>query len=283
MNATPECVACMLKQALNTAKVVTDDSALQMQVMQKVKDYSGTVSLDQTPAQMCKYAYQTVSAVTGATDPYHAIKDTTNRQALEQLPFLHRTLDKSSDRLSTALHMAAAGNVIDFGIQHDFEIERDIEGILEQKFVIDATDLLRRDLKPGCNVLYLGDNAGEIVFDTILVAELIALGARVVYTVKSGPVINDATMEDAELTGMTAITKVIKTGADDIGVNWQNVSQEFREHVSRADIIIAKGHGNYETCDDQPGNYYFLLKSKCEIVANALGVKLGDLVFKKKR
>jgi uncharacterized protein with ATP-grasp and redox domains len=273
----------MFKQALNTVRVVSDDPDIQMQVLRKVGDWAGRLSLDQTPAQMCKPVYQAVSEVTGIPDPYHAIKETTNRQAMELLPFLRAKMDASSDRLSTALHMAAAGNVIDFGIHHDFSIERDIEGILEQKFVIDDTALLRKDIKPGCNVLYLGDNAGEIVFDTILVKELMTLGAQVVYTVKSGPVINDATMADAEKTGMTAITKVICTGADDIGVNWQNVSDEFREHVSKADIIIAKGHGNYETCQDQPGNYYFLLKSKCIIVADALGVKLGDLVFRRSR
>jgi damage-control phosphatase, subfamily I len=283
MKATPECVACMFKQALNTAKVASEDQDAQLKVLRRVGDWATRLSLDQTPAQMCKHVYQAVSEITGVSDPYQAIKETTNRQAMELLPFLRRKMERSSDRLSAALHMAAAGNVIDFGIHHDFELERDIEGILEQRFTIDDTELLRKDMKPDCRILYLGDNAGEIVFDTILVSELIAMGANVVYTVKSGPVINDATMEDAEKTGMTAITKVIKTGADDIGVNWQNVSQEFRDHVSKADIILAKGHGNYETCEDQPGNYYFLLKSKCDIVANALGVKFGDLVFKKKR
>ncbi|MEI6219261.1 MAG: ARMT1-like domain-containing protein, partial [bacterium] len=135
------------------------------------------------------------------------------------------------------------------------------------------------DLGPGRHLLYLGDNSGEIVFDTLLVEQILKTGTTVTYTVKSGPIINDATMDDAVVSGMTKLTKVIETGSDDIGVNWRRSSKQFKKAFSSSDVIIAKGHGNFETCDELPGNIYSLLKAKCNVVAAVLGVKLGDMVF----
>jgi hypothetical protein len=138
-----------------------------------------------------------------------------------------------------------------------------------------------RELKPGRRLLYLGDNCGKIVFDRVLVEHLVALGLTVTFVVKSGPVINDATLRDARDTGMTRVCRVITTGSNDIGVHWARASAEFRRHAYAADVILAKGHGNFETCVGRPGNYYFLLKAKCDMVAQELGVKLGDTVFRK--
>jgi uncharacterized protein with ATP-grasp and redox domains len=105
----------------------------------------------------------------------------------------------------------------------------------------------------------------------------------VTFAVKSGPIINDATMEDARQVRLTDLVPVIETGAGDIGVEWANVSDEFRRAFETADVILSKGHGNFETTEDRPENLYFLLKAKCEIVARALGVTLGDIVFARGR
>jgi uncharacterized protein with ATP-grasp and redox domains len=178
------------------------------------------------------------------------------------------------------LHIAAAGNVIDLGAGHKFDIEDDVRELMEQPFAISSIEKFREELTPGCKVLYLGDNAGEIVFDCLLVKLLLQYGADVTFTVKSGPIINDAIMKDAVFVGMADLVPVIETGGADIGVNWENVSDEFMRAFENADIIISKGHGNFETCNDRPGNIYFLLKAKCELVAQILGVTLGDIVFK---
>ena len=118
------------------------------------------------------------------------------------------------------------------------------------------------------------------MFDRVLVEQLLAAGLKVTVVVKSSPIINDATMEDAEFAGITALCPVIETGSNDIGVGWRNVSRTFRRHVRGADILLGKGHGNFETCVGKRGNYYFLLKAKCDIVAAELGVKMGATVFK---
>jgi damage-control phosphatase, subfamily I len=275
-------MVCLFRQALNTIRVVSDDPAVHRRMLDHIAKEIPSMSLDQSPADLSKCVYVAVADLTGVTDPYKAQKRETNRVAMELRPRLIDTINRSSDPLRTALLVAAGGNIIDLGIGHQFDIEADLFKILKQGFEIDAFEEFRRELGPRRKLLYLGDNAGEIVFDALLVEHILKTGTKVTFAVKSGPIINDATMEDAEETGLTKLVKVIETGSDHIGVNWRHVSQEFREAFEGADLIISKGHGNFETCDERPENIYFLLKTKCEVVAAALGLPPGSTVFKHK-
>ena len=283
MKAQPECIVCLFKQALNTALVVTGNQSAHREILLRLAGEIPRMKKDISPAALSQPVYRITTEVTGIPDPFERQKRETNRIALEMLPGLRRLLARETDPLDAAIHAAAAGNIIDLGIGHAFDIRRDVLKIMRQPFAISAVRQFKRDLGPGRAMLYLGDNAGEIVFDTLLVEEIMKTGTSVVYAVKSAPIINDATMEDAEVSGMTKLTMVIETGSDDIGVNLANSSREFRKVFRAADIVLAKGHGNFETCDDLPGNIYSLLKAKCDVVARELGVKLGDIVFKKKR
>ena len=280
MKAEVDCIPCMFKQALNTARVVTDDTEVHREIMAKVAECVANLDIDQTPAAMSQPAYKIVSDVTGVSDPYESAKAESNETAMQLSEEFEEWVELTDDSLDAALHIAAAGNVIDLGAGHKFDIEKDVRELMEQPFAISSIERFRSELVPGKKVLYLGDNAGEIVFDCLLVKQLLQHGVDVTFTVKSGPIINDATMIDAETVGMTDLVKVIETGGADIGVDWSNVSDEFRDAFENADIIISKGHGNFETCNERPENIYFLLKAKCELVAQMLGVQLGDIVFK---
>lgn len=282
MKSEPECLACMMKQALNTARAASADPAHHEAILRRVAAIIPRLPLDTTPAAISRNVYSIASEVSRNPDPYAEQKRETNRLAMDVLPGIRKLVESAADPLNAALHAAVAGNIIDMGIGHKFDISRDIAAVMSTPFAIDATPEFRTELRPGRRLLYLGDNAGEIVFDTVLVKYLVDAGMDVTFTVKSGPIINDATMEDATAVGMTRLCRVIETGGADIGVDWTNVSEEFRQAYSQADAIIAKGHGNFETCDDQPGNTYFLLKAKCDIVAARLGVRLGDMVFTRK-
>ncbi len=279
MQATAECIPCLFRQALNTVRVATADANMHLRVLRCVAEYAARVSLEQSPAAMSCPVYHIVSRETGVSDPYRAIRKRTNDEALILLPTLREVIGRSDDPLDAAAHAAVAGNIIDLGIGHNFDISRDVADLMKRSFAINAIEDLRSELCPGSRVLYLGDNAGEIVFDMLLVEELQCVGVDVTYTVKSGPIINDAVIEDARSVGMTNLTSVIETGGADIGVNWGNISDEFRAAVKAADCIIAKGHGNFETCEDRPENFYFLLKAKCPMVARVLGCAEGDIVL----
>jgi len=280
MKAKPDCIVCMFRQALNTARLVSEDPGLHLEVLARVAETVPGIVMDRTPANLSQPVYEIVAELTGNRDPYAEQKRLNNDAALEVLPDVAAMVAAADDPLDAALHAAVAGNVIDLGIGHTFDIEKDVADMMHYDFAVNAIEDFRKDIGHGRKVLYLGDNAGEIVFDTLLVKEILKSGAEVVFTVKSGPIINDATMADAEAVGMTELAPVMETGAADIGVDFNNISDEFRAAFESADVIVAKGHGNFETCNDRTENIYFLLKAKCVMVADELGVGLGDIVFR---
>ncbi len=270
----------MFRQALNTARVATKDTKAHTEILRRLARILPTLDMNRAPAAISKPVYDIVFDVTGIRDPYARSKKETNQAALELLPALEASIHHSKDPLKNAIHLAVAGNIIDLGIGHAFDLKKDVARIMKQPFAIDHTTPFRKELKPGRKLLYLADNCGEIVFDRVLIEQLLTAGLKVTVAVKSGPIINDAMREDAEFAGITALCPVIETGSDDIGVGWANASPAFRRQVRGADVILAKGHGNFETCIGKRGNYYFLLKAKCDIVAAELGVRNGDTVFK---
>ena len=283
MNSKPECIVCLFKQALNTAKVVTEDPAVHLEVLRRLTPRVAGATLDQTPALLSRPAYEVVSEVTGVSDPYRELKQETNRLALQMLPLLWEQVVRIPDPLDAALRAAAAGNIIDLGIGgHVFDIERDVTRMMGAPLAVSELAAFRDELGTGRKLLYLGDNAGEIVLDRLLVEEILRTGTEVVYTVKSGPIINDATMEDARVSGMTSLVEVIETGSDHIGVNWDAISDDFRRAFEAADVIVSKGQGNFESCCDVRANLYFLLKAKCRVVAEELGAEEGQVVFKRR-
>lgn len=284
MKAYPECLSCIFGQAIRTSKVASDNPAEWEEVIRRLAGRVKEMDLDRdTPAAVSQHVYDIVSEITGNADPYQFMKAETNRQAKDLLPTLEKLVFTSDDPLSSAVHMAVAGNIIDFGINPDLKVERDVLPIAEQTFAIDDIEQFRRDIRPEAKILYIADNSGEIIFDRVLAEELLELGTEVTFSVKSSPIINDVTMEDAEFAGITDIVKVIGTGSGHMGVNWEHASDEFRDCFSRADIIISKGHANFETLSEFTANIYFLLKTKCVCVARELGVNLGDIVFKKQK
>jgi damage-control phosphatase, subfamily I len=279
MKAQPDCVVCSYQQALNTARIATRNPALHAAVLRTLAERMRTASLDQTPAALSQAVYEVVAEVTGKRDPYARVRRETNAAALALLPSLEKLVHSAHDPLKAACRLAVAGNIIDLGIGHRFDLKKDVHAIMRNEFSIDDYAAFKRELRPGKRLLYLGDNSGEIVFDRVLVEHLLAARVDVTFVVKSGPIINDALMADARFCGLTRLVPVITTGSNDIGINWQRVSVEFRDAFAKSDIVLAKGHGNTETCMGHPGNLYFLLKAKCRIVADAFGVKVGALIF----
>jgi len=281
MNAYPECFACIFKQAINTAKIASKDPKVHEKILRRLAEEVKNMSMTDTPAAVSQYVYEITQEVSGVYDPFADMKKETNQAALKLLPKLEKLVFSSRDPLKSAVQIAVAGNVIDLGINFELDLEKDVLAIAEQDFAIDHIEQFRAELTRGKSLLYLTDNSGEIVFDRVFVEELLNLGIDVTVAVKSGPIINDVTMEDAEFTGLTSITRVIETGSAHIGVNWEKSSEDFKKTFLESDIIISKGHGNFETLSHTDYNIYFLLKAKCQSVAKELGIKMGNIAFKK--
>jgi uncharacterized protein with ATP-grasp and redox domains len=196
---------------------------------------------------------------------------------------MRNSILESEDRLDTAVRLAIAGNLIDFGVNsiiQETELEKTISQCLSEKLTDMQIGYFRKAIDKAENILYLADNAGEIVFDRLLIEQLPI--EKITMAVKGSPVINDATMEDAILAGLPKIVEVIDNGSDAPGTILEICSQSFKNYFNKADLVIAKGQGNYETLSDVDKNIFFILKAKCPVIAKDLGCEVGEMILRRK-
>jgi damage-control phosphatase, subfamily I len=273
------CLECVVQQACNTLALHQIAADIHQQILDEIKQQLVDVDWEQTPADLSNVAYRTIEKYL-KIDPYADAKKSQNQMALGFYPQMKQLVEQSENRLLTAVRIAATGNVIDLGIGMKVDIAREVERILHAPFPIDDTPHLQQRLTSRRRILYIGDNAGEIVFDRILVEELLT-DHDVTFVVRGGAVINDATVKDAEQTGMSRVVPVITTGSNRIGVPWAYMSDQYQRHYRQADLVISKGQGNYETISERyDKETYFILRAKCGIIADDLGVSHLDLIMK---
>jgi len=280
VKATLDCLECIVTQALRVARRATADEALQRHILDKVAVLLPGMDLDKSPAALSQVAYEITSRLTGIEDPYRDAKREQNEMALALEAEMRERIKASPDPLVAALHLSAAGNVIDLGTMHaqEIDIRAAIEQAMEERFAVDHTPAFRESLASCTDLLFLLDNAGEIVFDKILIEELLK-HTQVTAVVKAGPIINDALMADAEHVGLTRICKVIDNGGAFVGSPLHLVPEHFLARMRRAGILLGKGQGNYETVDDFPGDVFLMLRAKCPVVAKHMGVRYGQVGF----
>jgi uncharacterized protein with ATP-grasp and redox domains len=241
-----------------------------------------TLSPERSPAELSSPAYFMLHKITGTDDPYEKMKKRQNEVALSIYDEMKKDVRNSDDPLHTAAKLAVIGNAIDCGVGFGTDIIPEVEQGIKKDFAVDNFQQFKLLFSNAKSILYLCDNAGEIVFDKIFIEQM--LNARpelnITAAVKPKPILNDATLDDAKTIAMDKITKVITTGSNYIGVTFHLISDELKKLFLDADIIISKGQGNFETLDTHSKKTFFLLKAKCELIANELGVPLNSIVFK---
>lgn len=255
-----------------------------MQILHEILPLIPNLDPQGTPAENSTLILWKVNELLGITDPFAKAKKESNELALNLLPQLRERIIQSSDPLYTALQVSVAGNIIDLGIFKDFDVEASIQEALEKKFAHDDYPSFKEKLKGAREVMILGDNSGEIAFDKLLAEQLKASGVRVTYVVKESPILNDATWEDAECVEMKDVATVMSNGSGFLGTVMKTCSEEFRTALKQADLVISKGQANYESLEsasEAGEKTYFLLRAKCEVVAESLRAKLGEMAFKK--
>ncbi len=215
---------------------------------------------------------------TGIRDPYKEIKIEYNQLLLSRLSNLREQVLKSSVPIQTAFRFAIAGNIIDFGANPNFNISATIEKVLSEDYAINDSKELIEKIRETKNILYLGDNAGEIVMDRLLIETI--NHPSVTFSVRNSAILNDVTIEDANMVGINELAKVISTGYDGPTILLQHCSNEFKAIYEKADVIISKGQGNFEGLwGNENKNIFFLLMIKCSIVSEILGAELGGYVL----
>ena len=275
-----DCIPCFTRQVIDSLRVITSDEAVQEQVLRRVLGLASEMDLRQSPPAMAQKIHRIIRQLTKIDDPYKEVKTRFNAFALELYPGLQKLVIESEDPFETAVRLAIAGNIIDLGVKSSLEIsevERSIKESLTVPFDTTNLDEFKNALVEAHNILYIGDNSGEIVFDRFLIEQIGP--ERITFAVRGKPVINDATIEDAHAAGLMDLVKVIDNGDDAPGTILESCSEEFRIHFEQSDMVIAKGQGNYETLSDVDKNIFFLLRAKCPVIANHLDCNIGEMIL----
>ncbi len=270
MRTSLDCLVCFIRQARSTGKLATDDPTVQRRIIDEAGRFLATVDPERTPPENAVSLYAMMAAELQIDDPFARVKQESNTFALGIREDMGARIENESDPLRAAIRVAIGGNIIDYAAQHVFDVEETMNTCLTREFVLDDYPLLRETLQDagaGVKLLYLCDNCGEIVFDTLLIQRLQQLGCQVTAAVRKHPIINDATMEDARICGLDQICPVITNGTGCPGTPLADCSSEFLQHFRAADIIISKGMGNYETLSEEAAPIFFLFTVKCGQVA----------------
>ena len=284
-----DCIPCFFKQALDAARIAGASKKTQKRVLNELAKALTRFSLSSSPPQMGRVIYGLVGKITRKKDPYKKIKVKSNRLALGLYGKLKNKVSASSDRLLMALELAIAGNIIDYGVKNSLNVDKELKKILSEENKIIKSEKkelfsypkFSSALKNAETILYLGDNAGEVVFDKVLIEEIRRLdrNKKIIYAVKEEPIINDALAEDAYACGIDEIAEIISSGLDSPGTILSLCSKDFLRIYRNADMVISKGQGNFEALSGAKRPIFFLFMAKCSTVAKHINCNTGDIIL----
>jgi hypothetical protein len=288
MRVNVECIPCFFRQALKTARLAGASTEQQEQILLGFSKTLSGLSLEVSPPELSRHLYRLVSDVTGNPDPFKELKERSNALVLEAYGELKARIARGGG-LREAVRLAIAGNIIDYGLVQAIDIGRELDMIMggdggepgKGKSPILHYEEFRSCLEKARTVLVLADNAGETVFDRLLMEEIHRTmpGKRIVYAVKERPIINDALLEDARSCGIAELAELVTSGSDLPGTVLSLCSPDFVRLFRDADMVIVKGQGNYETLSEEKGPLFFLFMAKCDVVVRHLGCALGDFIL----
>jgi uncharacterized protein with ATP-grasp and redox domains len=274
MNIKPDCLSCLFDQALKVTKLLNLDDTTSKKVFDTTAQILIDHNMSHTPPQIAKVIYQAIADVTGAEDPVSLAKEHATEEALK--------IDTSFiQSIPDALKMSVIGNVIDFGAQEQFNLDEMIQSHFHQSFAIDDTYTFLEELRNTKEMVIIADNVGEHIFDKLLIETIKkSYDIQIHYFVRGKPIINDVTIKEAQL--LSNCASIIDTGVATPSYDLEEANQNSREIFDRADIVLAKGMGNFESLYKMAKRpIYFLFVVKCTVVAEAIEQNVKDLIFKR--
>jgi len=254
-----ECIPCFFKQAIRAAKILNINKVKTKKLLDELGLLINQMPLESTPPEFGRIIYGKIRVLTGKSDPYAKLKHKNIEEALRLYPCFQKIVHNSSD----------------FAINTDYDIEKEFDSVIKSPFAINQYKMFESQLRKADKVLYIGDNAGESVFDRILIEEI---KKPTIYVVREVPVINDVTYQDAIDSGIDKVATIISSGTDAPGLVLNTCSNEFLKIYKNYNFIISKGQGNYEALSDEKKNIFFLLKAKCPVIASIIGKTVFETV-----
>lgn len=273
------CITCNINQAIKIMELFEVDRNIKEEMMREVLEYLSNADYSKCNPEIIAGTWDIILKYIENDNPYGDIKKYYNMEILKMTEAIDSLIENSDDKFNTALKIAIAGNLIDFAAKHKFDLEMlkekimNIEGL---NLAINHSKDLYERLKTAKTVMYLGDNCGEICLDKLFIKYIKSEfpNIEVYFGVRGKIIVNDVTFDDALMVGMQEVAAVIENGDSSLGTVIERVSDEFKEKFYHADVVIAKGQGNYESLSESDKNNIFhLFMAKCEPVSNALGVK----------
>jgi uncharacterized protein with ATP-grasp and redox domains len=273
-----DCIPCFFKQGLRAARISGLNDKEQKKILDGIAKVIPNIPLEASPPEIAMDIYKVIKEVSGVEDPFKEVKNRYIDFALNLYPHLKNLAANSKDPLLSSIRIAIAGNIIDFGVGDDFNIEETLKETMSDDFALLDYEEFKNSLLKAETVLYIGDNAGETIFDRVFIEEM---NKDVYYAVREEPIINDVTEEDAIYSGLCEVSKIISSGCSAPGTILSLCNKEFLKIFNDAGLVISKGQGNYETLSEVEREVYFLIKAKCPVIARDIGINEGDIVLKK--
>ena len=271
-----------MRQVLEALDMSINDEDIREKTLREVMSYFLREKWNKNTPELGTNVHRIIKRITGNSDPYEKLKEKYNQLASDLYPKLKQMVKSSEDPLLTAARIAISGNAIDFGPRTEIDIEKELINVLQQGLAISDIDQLEDSALRTKKILYLADNAGETFLDRILIEELVKREVKVTYVVKDAAILNDATFQDAEISGVAQVARVISTGTDCMGILFNECSDKFLKEFRMSELVISKGQGNYESLNDTLNKeIFFLLKIKCPLIAENIGYNVGSLVLKR--
>lgn len=283
MKIARECIHCLARQAVEIAEKASNLGNQQEEIIKKSLKELSEMNFEATAPEIAYKMHQHAKQITGIDDPYINLKIQYNEIAenISNKIKADKWLEESDDPFDLACRLAIAGNIIDFSVGLDLEysdILKSVDDSIKHNVFGSGSKALKEAVEKSDKIMYLADNSGEIIFDKFLLEQLPK--SKVTYVVKGGPIVNDATMEDAVSTGVIDLVKVIDNGHNAQGTILKECSESFMEAFNSSDLIISKGQANYETISDvKDKKIFFLLRAKCKSVAKNIGCNQMEYVL----
>lgn len=276
-----ECLQCNLNQALKVSDVMGLSDDMKETIVRKVLRLLAEVDYNQANPVVMAQTWALIAQVSGEPDPYRLFKLRFNESLYGIRDQIREEIEKHEDNFYSYMYGAILGNIIDLGPGHEIEYDHWLQAFIKemskQSLTVDDSRLLQAKVSSAKKLLYIGDNCGEIVLDQLFIEYMKESypELEIIFSVREAPVLNDITMEDAIQVGLDKLVKVISTGGMTPGVVMTQTSEEFRQVFKAADVIIAKGQGNYEGLSDlSDERIHFLLMVKCQLLADQLNVPI---------
>ncbi len=275
-----DCVPCFVRQTLDAARALELDDTAARTLLAQTLELLAKLDWDDPPPVIGREIHRAIRELTGDPDPYLQRKISDTQIALELLPGIEELVASSESPFLTAVLFSIAGNAIDLGAKSalDANVEAAFHDALARSVDREAVGRLERAARDAGDVLFLTDNAGEIVFDRPLLDEIGR--EKLTVAVRGGPAINDATLDDARRSGITERFRVLSNGSDAPGTWLPDCSPAFVDRFDKADLVVAKGQGNFESLSDCPRSVFFLFLTKCAAVSARLGIPPGQYVIR---